>query len=950
MATIARSQSETVEHLFTQAILLPQQARAAFVEQAASETIRKHVLEMLRDFERLSGFLERPFEITTANPLLAPDLVLADRFRVIECIGRGGMGEVYAAEELLLGERVAIKLILSDLAKDPWLVARFRDEIRLSRRVSHRNICRVHDVYEHTFPSGRKILFFSMELLQGPTLADILARSGPLPEGKALPVLDQLAAGLSAAHAVGIVHRDFKPANVIMTSDGRAVITDFGLAHIEAKAEVPVLSNSEAIAGSLPYMAPEQLTGGHVTASGDVFSFGIVMYELVTGRRPFPCDSIAEALAARLDRRWERSPKWQAEIASCLEPRPDKRPKSVAAVLDKIRQRRVSRRRWFVGIAASVLTAYGAYRRFITPATPAGIAALLIPSVSHLDSIAPAVLDQLLKSQLMQSAHFELVSGDQIRATLARMGHDNAKLASQRSLAREVALREGARLLIGAELTAGPSAVLNIDIERLGSHPYLPLAVSTRQFSVGPEHQLMNAVTEAAHWIRRTVGESAEDLANRERRPEELTTASWDALLEYSQAEEARSAGRDEEAVRHLRRALELDPGFPVANMRLADILLGQGHTEEGYRFWQRAADLVRQRHLTDRESYRIRGQFLHDIDDNAGAEPVLQDWAIDFPHDYLPLFYLANAQSRLGRPLEALDSANAAAARAPRNPHVVLLRAQLFMEQGDMGKARKELDSIVEANEWWWQYEAEYRFLTLDFKAVWRRFQRMADMQQPWPGRSYALRACLWCECGQPQRAIEVLNESLKVDLGRAQLRSSTRDRTLLLGAVALRAGDGQRAIELARQVAALNEPAPALRAGALLAQAGKPDEAAKILASNLHVADYPVYRALRLELQAYIALARGKCREATELFQAKQASSWEQEPSRGLAQTLACAGRRGEASAIWAQLAEHPARYWLEPDRHWPGLYRDALVAVGDERSRGKLHVLDTAPAKFV
>src|SRR6202012_3977169 len=133
-----------------------------------------------------------------------------------------------------------------------------------------------------------------------------------------------------------------------------------------------------------------------------------------------------------------------------------------------------------------------------------------------------------------------------------------------------------------------------------------------------------------------------------------------------------------------------------------------------------RAAKLVEQRHLTDRESFRIRALFLHDTGDYADAEKVTENWAADFPNDYLPHFYLANCQRRLGHPDEALNSLNTAYNRAPGNAHVVLNRAQLHMEQGRLSSAKADLDAVRDANTWWWQYLAEYYFATGNYKALW--------------------------------------------------------------------------------------------------------------------------------------------------------------------------------------------------------------------------------------
>ena len=223
---------------------------------------------------------------------VADGTVLAERYRITRFIARGGMGEVYEAEDLELHAPVALKMMRAEMAADPRAIERFKRETHLARRVTHPNVCRIFDV--GFVPSaGLRVPFLTMELLAGETLSEWLSRIVRLTPEEALPLAGQLAAGLQAAHDAGVVHRDFKSANIVLVptrDEGglRAVVTDFGVARASDGLDFAAThSSTRGIVGSPGYMAPEQLQGGEATAAADVYAYGVVLYEMVTGHLPF---------------------------------------------------------------------------------------------------------------------------------------------------------------------------------------------------------------------------------------------------------------------------------------------------------------------------------------------------------------------------------------------------------------------------------------------------------------------------------------------------------------------------------------------------------------------------------------------------------------------------------------------------------------------------------------
>jgi serine/threonine-protein kinase len=259
-----------------------------------------------------------------------PGTMLAGRYRVVGLLGKGGMGEVYRADDLKLGQPVALKFLPSDVADDQDRLNRFLTEVKVARQVSHPNVCRVYDVGE---AEGHHYL--SMEYVDGEDLATLLRRIGRLPSDKALQIARQLCAGLAAAHEQGILHRDIKPANVMLDGRGRAKLTDFGLAGLAEGIE-----GAEVRAGTPTYMAPEQLAGKEVSVRSDLYSLGLVLYELFTGKRVFEAKTAADLV--RLQQQSTPTspssfmdgfdPAVERVLLQCLEKDPAQRPATALAV------------------------------------------------------------------------------------------------------------------------------------------------------------------------------------------------------------------------------------------------------------------------------------------------------------------------------------------------------------------------------------------------------------------------------------------------------------------------------------------------------------------------------------------------------------------------------------------------------------------------------------------
>jgi len=352
-----------LDELYHAALEQPEEQRDAFLRSACSdEALRREVLSLLpfhnhegffdksppEIAERLRVAIEDPpsgqAEIGAARGVsrlkssdsiptggFAPGVILVDRYRIIGLLGRGGMGEVYRADDLKLGQPVALKFLPPALAGDPVRRERFIAEVRITRGLAHPNICRVYDISEF---EGR--YFLSMEFIDGEDLASLIQRIGYLSNQKALDLARQLAAGLAAAHARGVLHRDLKPANIMIDGHGRVRITDFGLA-VAAGDETPAAQSTQMF-GTPAYMAPEQFAGQGATVRSDIYALGLILYEIYSGKRAFSAPTVAELRAQKegqtpktpSDIRHDIDPIVERVIMRCLERDPRSRPASAA--------------------------------------------------------------------------------------------------------------------------------------------------------------------------------------------------------------------------------------------------------------------------------------------------------------------------------------------------------------------------------------------------------------------------------------------------------------------------------------------------------------------------------------------------------------------------------------------------------------------------------------------
>jgi tetratricopeptide (TPR) repeat protein/predicted Ser/Thr protein kinase len=604
-------------------------------------------------------------------------------YRIIEELGGGGMGVVYRAEDLRLGRHVALKFLPPALTGDRAARERFEREARAASALNHPHICTIYDFGEH---EGRR--FIAMELMEGQTLKQMLA-AGPLPEARLIELAVQIADALDTAHGHGIVHRDIKPANLFVTRRGDAKVLDFGLAKVAetSASDAATIAGPDHLTGpgvtmgTAAYMSPEQARGEHVDARTDLYSFGVVLYEMATGAQAFsgrtsallfdailhgaptPAPRLNPALSPALEQVIERAIEKDRELRyqTAADLRSDlkrlrrdsggershahatvpagaapAKPAAASGLTGAIRRRPRTMGAAVLVLVALVAAAVLTYQRR-TPAFTEKDEILLTDFVNTTgESAFDGTLRQALAVNLEQSPYVNVVSADRIRETLRFMGRKPDEPVTEQ-VGREICARRGVKaLLAGSVARLGTRFVLTLRALNAATGETL---ASTQQEADSREG-VLQALGAAATGIRTRLGESLASIQRFDAPIEQATTASLEALKAYSTGNERRAQGREREAIPFYERAVQLDPNFAMAYARLSTIYFNNDDFPRSDEYARRAYE--RRDRVSERERLYITARQQVMAGDTDGVRRTYEVWKGTYPRDTVPRNNLA--------------------------------------------------------------------------------------------------------------------------------------------------------------------------------------------------------------------------------------------------------------------------------------------------------------------
>jgi tetratricopeptide (TPR) repeat protein len=652
--------------------------------------------------------------VINSSAILEPGTLLAGRYEIIAMLGLGGMGAVYKAYDRDIEREIAIKVIRPDLASNPELLQRFTQELLLARQIAHKNVVRIFDVH-----GSGGIKFITMEFIDGRDLRSLLAGHGKLPPGEALDIMTQACAGLAAAHAEGVIHRDLKPGNIMRDKNGRVVVMDFGLART---LDGGGMTQTGVMLGTMEYMSPEQAKAEPLDERSDLFTIGLILYELITGKSPYQAES---AVASLLKRTQERaismsdidatiSRSLSMVVGKCLERDAKNRYQSIGELgmaLEELQGRRpvsifpgqtipAARSRWIMmALVAVAIVAIGAlaitvFLRVRVVPKAHGPLSVVVADFSNRtgDAVFNDTLEPMLNVALEGASFINAYDRSQARKLAAKLPHPSDKLDEE--AARLVAVSQGISTVITGELNRDGGGYT---ISARAMDPVSGKLLAKTEVTAGSKEEVLSAIPKLAAPIRKALGDTTPASVQFEEVAGGFTAASLEAVHENAIGVDQQFAGKFEEAFQSFQKATEIDPKFARAYTGMAAMALNLGKPQDAEKYMKLAMANVDR--MTERERYRNRGLYYNSTGDWQKCVEDLNQLVTRYPADRVGQNNLAGCYTQLRDAAKAVEAAQRAVEIVPKGAGQRLNLSFTYSFAGDFVGAEREARAGLEIN-----------------------------------------------------------------------------------------------------------------------------------------------------------------------------------------------------------------------------------------------------------
>jgi eukaryotic-like serine/threonine-protein kinase len=654
--------------------------------------------------------------------LLQIGTVLGNRYEILELLGEGGMGAVYKAADREVDRIVALKVIRPEMASNPEILARFKQELLLSSQVTHRNVIRIYDLGE-----AQGLKFITMEYMEGQNLHQILKQQGKLDVAESVDIMEQVASGLAAAHREGIIHRDLKPANIMRDKSGRVVVMDFGLARTFSG---DGMTQTGAMLGTLDYMSPEQAQGMDVKASSDIFTVGLILYELLAGIMPFYAESAIASLLKRTQQRAvpladvdKKIPGTLSNIvAKCLENNPANRyqnaedldadlrawqgktgGKKVSASSGRLRMNRLRELPWpHLAIAGVLIVAIAAgsawfvIRRQQQTAKSSAhplVSVLIGDFANHTgDSVLDNTLEPMLGVAMEGASFINAYSRGDARKLAKKLPNPTDELNEQS--ARLVAVSQGVNTVITGDINmqGGKYEISATAVEAVSGH-----VLAKADISVGNKQDILSDLPKLAAPLRQALGDTTSASIQFNEVSGGFTAASLEAVHQDSLGVDEQFAGKFQEAFNSFQKAAELDPKFARAYTGMAAMAQNLGRPSDAVKYMKLAMEHVDR--MTERERFRNRGLYYLTTGDWQNCVQEYSQLVTRYFADRVGQNNLASCYTQLRNAPKALEAAQHAVEIVPKGVGQRLNLAFISAFAGDFAASEKEARAALEIN-----------------------------------------------------------------------------------------------------------------------------------------------------------------------------------------------------------------------------------------------------------